>query len=327
MKIFITIPSFAVHGGIRIIVEHANRLAGDHQVSLFVLNNAHSNAWLNIDKRVKLVHDEKGMDEAELLIITSPHSIKFQNRKKPVRKLIFQQMMEHLFVPHDKKWQELCAEFYRSPYPVMSLATWNKEEMESKWRRRHPTYIIGNGVNLKDFPISKKKKDGRTILVEGWECTNPTKDFKHIAPAVARQLKQDGFKIIAYGIRPLQTMRDVPHEYYLCPDLKTLNKLYERATIMIKASVCDDRSCSPMEAMTKGTVTARAISKGDEDLKHLVNSLVCDYYDVQQLYNNARQLLDFPKFRNILAKRCYEHVQHYSWEYWMSEIKKIIAEV
>ena len=264
-NVFITIPDFSLHGGIRVILEWANRLTVWHSVHLHNLKGETHCNWFNINPDVKLVGaNMKGMD---ILIITSPHSIHFQDRPDlPERTFIFMQMCEHMFKPNDKDWQRKCYTFYTSKHHLISISKWNINVITNQFGRKGVTHYVGNGVNLDHFPISNKPKDEGTVLIEGWESGNSSKDPDHIGPKVAARLKADGYSICAYSAKPLVTMSDVPDEYYCKPSLAQLNELYERATILIKATKYDARSCAPMEAMTKGTVTVRGIIEGDDDL-------------------------------------------------------------
>jgi glycosyltransferase involved in cell wall biosynthesis len=232
-------------------------------------------------------------------------------------------MMEHLFDPN-AIWQSKCHQFYISRHPLFSISQWNIEALRTQFNRTSETIYIGNGVNLQDFPISRKPKDGKTVLIEGWEAGNPTKDVKHLGAMVAKKLKQMGYTVIAYGGIPIKTLRNVPHEYHCRPDLATLNSLYERATILIKASRCDARSCSPMEAMTKGTVTVRAIEKGDDDLIFGVNSIRTTYH-YKPFLQACIELLSNEKERIALAENCYLHLERYGWDYWMQIINQRIC--
>lgn len=199
-------------------------------------------------------------------------------------------------------------------------ARWNIELFESIGRQ-HPTIWIGNGVNLDHFHLSNHPKDFKTVLIEGWEARNPAKDIDYIAPRVAKKLKEEGYSIIAYGAKPLTTFADVPDEYYRVPELEKLNELYERATILIKASKYDARALAPMEAMTKGTPTARAIILGDDDLIDNENCLKVRY-DENQLYNAAKKLLTDKKLHKMLSENCFQYVQENGWDRWMPIIIK-----
>lgn len=323
MNLFITIPDFSRHGGIRVIIEWANRLSQWHTVHLHCLKGQPAPDWITINPAVQLVGDDMtGMDA---LIITSPHSIHFQDRPDcPAKVFLFLQMMEHLFRPDDAAWQRLCQRMYTSSHPLFSISQWNITMMQQLGRTAETIYI-GNGVNTDDFPISNKPKSGNIILVEGWEATNPTKDIRHVAPYAAHRLKLQGYRIIAYGATDLRTMRSVPERYYRRPDTATLNRLYEEATILLKASFYDARSCSPMEAMTKGTVTVRAIRQGDDDLIHDVNCIRTSLHPVI-MYKDAVKLLQSPGKLQQLQQACYQHIAQYSWDYWMEIINRRISQ-
>jgi hypothetical protein len=325
MKVLLIIPSFAQHGGIRVCVSWANHLMKWHQVGIHsIAMDRPGNMRLNND--VEIV-DKPSFRSWDCLIICSPHGIKYQD--EPVKKkIIFMQMMEHYFRPNDKYWQAACFEFYRSKYPMVLISMWNHEEVNKY--RRGSTYYIGNGVDFHDFPLAEEsfgrdkfKFRPSTVLVEGWEPGNPTKDVDHIGPKVAERLRGEGYRILAYSQLRLKTLPEVPHKYWQKPVLPILNELYEESTIMIKATRMDARSTSPMEAMTKYCVTARAINKGDDDLINEYNCLRCDY-DEQQLYLQAKRLLTDHELRFRLACNGIKTIKKWNWDHYAKIINDII---
>lgn len=307
------------------ILEHANRLLSfGHQVTLLALQRGKAD-WFEIDPRVKIIYHPVHARNIDVAVITSPHTIHWMDSIKARKKMLFCQMAEHLFRPDNHLWMSRCATFYTAPLPMMAISQWNIDLFKEQFGRTAPTYYIGNGVNLKDFPISHKLKDGKYILVEGWVSHNAAKDVDYIGPKVALRLREEfGVKIMAYSQMPNNTAFE-PDEFYCKPDLARMNDLYERATIMIKASKYDARSCSPVEAMTKGTVTARAIIRGDDDLIDWENCYR-SAYEERALYKISRGLLiNSNGIREKLAANCIEHVQKYTWDYWMIEVNKIIT--
>jgi hypothetical protein len=322
LKIFITTPSFGRHGGIRIIMEWAVRLSAWHDVYLHSLKGDRPE-WYELPNNVRLCGSSmKGMD---CLIITSPHAIDFQYRPdRPDKVFIFMQMVEHYFRPGDRAFEKKCFEFYTSPFPMFHGSRWGYAYCREAGRQGKEHYIP-NGINLAHFPFSYKPKDNKYVLVEGWEASNPAKDVDHIAPKVAARLKRKGFEILAYGARPLKTMAGVPTEYYCCPSLATINKLYERATILLKATKFDARALAPIEAGTKGTVTCRAIMAGDDDLIDGVNCEKNRYIE-EELYNSAIRLLGDPGLRFELANNMHNHILMVNqWDPIIMEINEILC--
>lgn len=326
MRIFITVPSFSVHGGIRIICEWANRLAQNNTVYLRPLKPGPCR-WFPISPSVQIVDHDRHLPSCDILLITSPHSIGYADRTDRAKKtVLFLQMMEHMFRPDDIRWGNICRRMYQSEAPMFSISQWNIEMMRDEFGRTAPTFYIGNGVNFDHFRINPRPKKGSVVLVEGWSAGNPSKDALGMGPRVANRLKQEGSRILSYGARPPADGKGVIDYYAVCPSLQQMNDLYEEATIVLKASVCDARACAPVEAMTKGTVTARAITKGDDDLIDGENCLKTEY-DEEMLYQSARRLLDDTELRARLSSNALNHVQKYSWDYWMPIIEQKLREI
>lgn len=325
MRILVPIPSFEPHGGIRVMVEIINGLARrGHVVYVFpVAKLGNKNSW-TWDNRVKFVYLVP--PNLNAILITSPHSMHFFKPKKTV---LHMQMLEHMFCPEDVHWYKRCKQFYEADAPLLTISDWNRRELiEIFGRDPNRTHYIGNGVSFADFPIEEfPDKEPNTILVEGWVNYNPCKDVKRLAPKVAARLKEDGYKIISYGLLPISDYADIVDEYYIKPNLTKLNDLYRRATICVKASLYDARSCSPVEAMTKGTPTVRAIVEGDDDLIDQYNCLRVPYCE-DALYEGACRLLNDPALYRSLQENGYSYLRSFcDWEFWITAIENHLKEI
>jgi glycosyltransferase involved in cell wall biosynthesis len=321
VRIFLTCPSFAPHGGIRVLLEWANRLSERHTV-LLRTEDKRPCTWFPLLPRVVVVRNDSQLHTCDTLIVGSPHAVRYLDLPHPARKFVFCQMAEHLFRPHDVAWQQACRRFYLAPVPMFAISQWTID-LFHKLGRTAPTYYVGNGVNLTHFPLERpdRTREWLTVLVEGWVPGNPSKDSDRLGPRVAERLRREGCRVLAYGQQPLDVaFRDVPHEYYVQPSLSRMNDLYRRATVLVKATHVDSRSCSPVEAMTKGTPTARAIEQGDDDLVHDVNCLRVGY-DYDALLEATVELLHNRKRYQRLSDACVAHVSTHTWDYWMQEIE------
>jgi len=343
-KLLITIPAFGHHGGLCVITQWANRLTKWYDVYLYVLNGKHNNpSWCKVIPEVKLCGPEQ-LWEADIVILTSPHSAHLIDLILPYQKcFLFLQMMEHKFRPWDAQWLAMCKKFYQAPFPMLSISEWNITLLQNKFDRiaeysrgsstsflNKSSFYITNGIDLEQFPIIRAIKDNRTVLVEGWEPgDNPSKDVDNIGPKVAARLKDEGYYIIAFSGLPLKTMKNVPNEYVRAPDLRTLNELYTKATILIKATKYDARSTAPIEAMTKGTAVCRAIIKGDDDLSNgddgVVKNCWKSGYDENELFRNALFALRNPDARQIVVDNAFRHIkQHCNWDTVMEKVNEIL---
>ena len=93
---------------------------------------------------------------------------------------------------------------------------------------------------------------------------------------------------------------------------------------MLKASRYDARSCAPVEAMKCGTVTVRAIERGDDDLIDMANCRKVGY-DFNELLYAAKSIINVPDFRLSLESAAIEYATRVlNWETRISEIENIL---
>lgn len=325
MRVLLVTPAFnPPHGGLRIVNEWANRLTKWHDVSIHSLKRDQCN-WFPLSSEVK-VQPELSLAGMDCLVICSPHGVHLLNsRRLPGKVFMFMQMMEHLFRPGDNAWQKMCKQFYTAPYPLIGISEWNARDLREKFGRESRIEIVGNGVNFDHFPIEPDvAKEEDLVLVEGWENTNPSKDTDGIVINVARRLRGMGYRIAAYSHLPLKRSPESVDEYHYQPTLSSLNGLYRRAAILLKASKYDARACAPVEAMTKGTVTARAITEGDDDLNE--NNSIRVSYNTDDLYKAAIKLLRNKELRQQLSGNCLRYVRdECCWDKQMERINGILC--
>lgn len=320
MKLVITTPTLKTpHGGTRNINEWAVRLSKWYDVALFVQDGRVECPWYDFPAEVKKTTSINAIKDADRVIIGSPHSIDLrQYVRRNAKPFIFMQMVEHLFNPTNVRFVRQCRDFYSAEIPFICSAKWNIDYIRERYPSSKPMYHIGTGVNFSHFPLQRGPKEN-IVLVEGWESLNPAKDVHAIAPRVARRLKEDGYKIIAYSQKPLRRFSNIPDEYYCQPTIKQMNELFSRAKILLKASKYDARAVAPLEAMTKGTPTARAIVKGDDDLINGYTALRVGYSE-SELYEISREMLSNVSLYNDLSNNCFEYIQKYDWDYWMEQV-------
>ncbi|MCB0796791.1 MAG: glycosyltransferase [Chitinophagales bacterium] len=313
MRVIITTPTDSPHGGVRVILEWANRLSENFSVGLLPLKG-HVFGWFG-PLSCDVVSSPAG---ADLLILTSPHDVHLLDY--PCKKVLFLQMLEHLFRPHDQAWLKQCMRFYMAPYPMISISAWNIEWLKQAGRP-DVEYYVGNGVNFDQFPKEQKDHDNPVVLVEGLQPGNPSKDASRQAWRVARALMREGVTVTGYGMKALHGI-SINGEYIVKPSLEDMNRLYREASLMLKASIYDARSCAPMEALSKCTPTVRAINKGDDDLRDGFNCVKMRYGNSAAMLKAAKELLSDHERRRQLGINGLSVLP--SWEVIMSGIRKII---
>ncbi len=333
----------AIHGGVRVIVEWANHLSRrGHGVTLQIIRPAgyRWENWIDIDSTVRIqVGQVINLNGYDIAVATFPvAALAMDADSSFCKKFYFLQMAEHLF-NNDPFWHQMCFQSYKVKIPIIGISKWVEEEVR-KHRCDDTMYYVGNGVS-DDFKPGQKD-EGLTILVEGWGGypgnSSSAKDVDLLACRVAEVLhKEYGAKIIAFSQFPLfdpnKPYGDLRHakqyeyilsEYWESPSREELVRLYQRPTFMLKASKYDARSCAPVEAMKCGTVTVRAIERGDDDLRNGENCLVCDY-DYNQLLLTSKFIINAPGLILSLSDGALKYAaRELNWETRMNEIENIL---
>lgn len=309
-------------------MEHCNYFARKgHDVTLQSFGvSGQSYEWVKVDRRVKVVYRQNIKDVFDVVVAGSPPlCLILELAQLRAKKFFFLQMAEHLFDPGNLAWQNACRKAYNVDFPIIGISKFTEYIVRNEMKRENkPMYYIGNGVSS-DFQPAEKREPG-VVLVEGWECYNAAKDVYYQAADVAGLLKQQGYKIIAYSQFPLKSYKGIPDEYYVRPSQEVLISLYQRATILVKASMYDARSCAPVEAMACNCIPIRAIHQGDDDLLHGYNSLISEYGDGIKQYNNALRVLTDTNLRQRLIQGCKEYrKQLLDWEMWGGVIEEIFT--
>lgn len=329
MRIQIPFPSLAPHGGTRVAIAIANRLAvRKHDVEFVVLKRfsptqKHYWRW---HPNVRVVN--RPGNHYQVRLITSPHSM---HLARPRRTVLHLQMLEHMFAPQNKQWRQQCEAMYTHPAPMFSISSWNIEELKANYGRTDAnTIYVGNGVDEIDFPrpnqsVIESPRD--YILVEGWHNYNPCKDVDRLAPKVAARLKKERkIRIVGYGVVPPTDYLDVLDEFHLCPTLPKMLQLYRGAKFLLKASMYDARSCSPVEAMALGVPTVRALHKGDDDLIGGFNCYRSDYNEQNLFYEAERMFVPGGGFFYYTNMHTYAE-EFLSWEPHIDYIERVLLEV
>lgn len=325
MRIAYLTPSLNIHGGIRVLIEHCNHLAAKgHDVTLqnFTGNQDPAKYW-KIDSRVKVVYETGVRDIYDVVVAGSPPLANILQRSNiRGKKFFLLQMAEHLFMPGNIRFMMECNHSYQVPFPIIGISRWVEYLLKNEKKRNEPMYYIGNGVSEDFKPVVKP--DEKIILIEGWESYNQAKDVSGEAHKVAKKLKEDGYTIKAFSQFPIKTNPGIPHQYIQSPSQEELVKLYQEATILLKASRLDARSCAPVEAIACNTVPVRAILHGDDDLLHGYNAMVSGYGDTEQLYRNAKKVLEDDNFRFKLVANCKQYRKEFlSWNKWIDIVEGI----
>ena len=335
-NILILCPSLAIHGGIRVLVEWSNHLARrGHTVTFHIVQPVgyRWKSWIDFDPAVRVIVGQLISVDYDIVVASTPMlALMLDSTNAPCKKFYLLQMLENLFEPNNKEWVDMCIKSYKVSFPIIGISKWVEEEVR-KHRGEGTMYYVGNGVS-DDFKPGKKD-EGLTVLVEGWGGYNDAKDVDLLAPRVAEVLHREyGAKIIAFSQFPLTFHKKAKQyeyilsEYHEAPSREELVRLYQRPTFMLKASKYDARSCAPVEAMKCGTVTVRAIERGDDDLIDGYNCFLTEY-DFQELLEEAERVIfafnsQAPIYELVVNNGLKYAASELNWETQITKIENIL---
>lgn len=313
MKICITTPIAEVyHGGTRLIMDMASELSKYNEV--WLLSERPTSHIFDAFKVIgKQAYHQMDFD---LVILCSPHSTYVLDDLKGAQCIVFIQMLEHLWL--NGKMAANCERFYNSGHPTFVNAKFIQDYKKVGASTVVETWIPEYFRNVLYIPSNKST---RTLLLESPETSNPTKDVNKIALKVAARLKKyrKSIRIIGYGRnKPSAQYKGLFDSFITYPSLLTLAYLYERATVMLKATVYDGRACAPLEAMLFDCVNVRAIDFGDDHLTQ-ENCYLSDYDEARAFELTQYALFEADNSSKI--KKARELAESYTFSNFIKQIE------
>ena len=292
MNLLYVVPALGPCGGIRIVVEHCNRLKERHpdwRILIAAFKPDKPN-WINVDVPIINFNHHPAYAPYDAVVATGYQTVKRVNIiRKAKRKVYFVQMMEHLFFKGlDQRRHNDARESYRLAkkwgFEFITIAPWLKDRLTEFGA---DSIIVPNGVNMSEFHPRRDPKE-HAIVIEG-DGRNYAKDTEQITLKVALELREAyGYKIWGYAAlhKPWHDRYDT---FIHKPTTAQMRKLYSNAKFMLKASRYEGRACAPVEAMCCGTPSVRGIIEGDPDIIDGYNALRVGY-DYQELHDAAFKL-------------------------------------
>lgn len=323
MKIFYYLPGLGPCGGVRIVVEHCNRLAErGHDVSIITM----SRGWPDwIDIKVPILNPNQ-RTKCDVVVATGHQTVRAAMWVPADRYYYFVQMMEHRFYPENSCGWNKAIESYKlamaEEFKVITIANWLSREMTARFGI--DSTILPNGVNMDDF-YPEPGQRAEAILVEG-DGRNPAKDTEGISWKVALELRKEyGLQLWGYAAATNPYMAQFDR-FEMNPSTATMRKLYSKAQFLLKASKYEGRACAPVEAMACGTASARAITKGDDDLINRVNCLRVDY-EYGALLHAARSMVKGTHLRQMLHNGAFAYANvHLHWGPIITQLEQILCD-
>jgi len=338
MKILYTILALSPSGGARIIFEHASRLTQrGHEVYIIPLQGDLKIGWyprkfihFQLAPTNELASIAKGMD---VILATEANTAEpVAELETKAEKFYFVQMRESLFFMNtNPRWAgqvELNYEKMKGVLKPIVISWWLKDFLEQEYGYENIP-IVPNGVNTDMFYPDPKWPKGNIprVLIEGHQHSE-AKDIQFMSINAAEWYRGNVRPIELWGFSQLPPPQDYQgfNSYWIMPSQEEIRQIYSSCDVLLKASRYEGRECVSVEAMACGTPVVRAIIKGDDDLIHGYNCLLCKYDEANTFCNNLAAVLSQEIIRNSLITNGLQYVKlNLDWDDKIDRLETIFS--
>lgn len=301
LRVAFVVNDLALSGGVGVVVQHARRLAADHEmdVTLVLARELEDPTWGYDDLEHLHVASLQDAAETEFDIAISTwwetaYAL-FSLRAK--RYASFVQSLEDRFYLHDEAERFGAALVLDLPVAFITEATWIRDTL-ADLRPDASCYLVRNGIDKEVFPVADELpgRDGPLhVLVEGYASTW-FKGVNEAIAAVGQMNEPHRLTVVAPDRTGL--VADGADEVVGPVTQREMARLYGEADVVLKLSRVEGMYGPPLEGFHRGaTVVTTEVTGHEEYVEHGVNGMVVDWDDLR---GTARMLDLLAKDRELL---------------------------
>lgn len=346
MKITFLTPHINISGGVKIILEYANKLVQrGHKVTIICpMSNFSKTEAINIPTLflkknilnffkykphwIKVIADiiftpsysEKYIPDADIIVATAWQTASYVRDYsfKKGKKFYLIQHYESLYHGDKKKVDET----YFYPIKKIVVSSWLKKILIKKFKSN--IELIINPIDLEMFyPAERfyKKKKIICMLYHHYKWKGIQDGLDAIE--IARKTYPD-IGLIMFGTQPAP--KGIVCEYYYKPFNDRLREIYNSADIYLCTSWHEGFGLPAAEAMACKCALVTTNTMGNCD--YAINektALVSPPKDVKALSDNLIRILSDEELFLRIMQNGYQHIQQFSWENAVEKIEKIFV--
>ena len=343
-------------GGFKVVYEYANRLVQDGFVVYIVyaaqlFPNEHSfmyrcrrwhyywhlkrtkgylpDKWFDLNERVKQkwVYSlkQENIPVCDYYVATSWETAEYLMNYQNVginNKFYLIQSYEDWSCKNNE--QRLIAT-WKAPLHKIVIAPWLKNIAD---KMGETVDVVENGFDFNDFKIMikiRERQKERIVMLYHEMESKGVNDTLRALDIVKCQYPD--LKVNIFGVYPRPAILPDWYIYYQTPDKKTLNRIYNEASIYVGASHMEGWGLTVGEAMQCGCAVACTNNGGYVVLAHdEETALVSPIKDINALAKNVIRLLRDQELRIKLAENGNRYVQQYTWKRAYNRFKSILEE-
>ncbi len=332
IRIILVLQTMGMSGGIKIVFEHAERLADkDFDVEVWGLDH-HGVPWdvsdkvklrtfKNYDKMTAALEPEEAIKVATWWETAFPVWLASVKHGIPV---YFIQEFETWFYPNDVIAQASVVSCYRKEFKNMTTSKYNHDEIMSLGLKAIPIPCGYDYTTYKQLKGVKREKNvmlgvGRRFFQKNFMFTFDS----------WKRLGDERPDMWLFGIEP--DMRELDSKkitYYKKPSNEEVNELYNQATVFVQTSRHEGFSLPILEAMAAGCPVICTDAHGNRDFcVDGKNCLMVEHDDIDALSAAMKKLFKDEALRNKLAKEALKTTKQYRWDVIMDRVEAFYKEV
>lgn len=315
IRIIYVLQTLGWSGGIKIAVEHVNRLA-EEGFSTEIWSLDDNPAWeIKVPTRSFKNYQQltKELEEQEAIKVATWWETASPVWNASVKKGIavnFIQELESWFYPDDPDAQRTVVSCYRKEFKNLTTSSYNQQEIEQLGLK---ATIVPCGYDDKVYrPLKGTKRRKDVLLALGRSFFQKNFDF------TLRGWKRLGDKrptLWLFGSEPEMKSLDEKIRYITKPSDARVNELYNEATVFIQTSRHEGFCLPLLEAMATGAPVICTDAHGNRDFSHDKKTcIMVDHDDDDQLASAIDKLLSDASLRDRLSKNSIKEARKYAWE-------------
>ena len=316
IRIIYVLQTVGRSGGIKIVIEHVNRLAKlGFSTELWSIDNSDpawpvevpTRSFKNYEQLTKALSEEEAIKVATWWETARP--VWVASLKKGIA-VNFIQEIESWFYPNDNDAQRSVISCYRKEFINMTTSSYNEDEIKQLGLKT--TRIPCGYEDNIYYKKTEVKKVPNTLLAVGRTFFQKNFDYTFRA---WRLLKEKRPKMWLFGSEPDMQSLDSRIEYFVKPSDDDLNVLYNKASMFVQTSRHEGFCLPLLEAMAAGTAVICTDAHGNRDFCFdEKNCLMVEQDNDRQLKGAISRLQDDAHLRDKLQKNALREVQRYTWD-------------
>jgi GT2 family glycosyltransferase len=327
-RIIFVLQTLGYSGGIKIVIEHANRLAKQGFAPEIWSLDA-SSAWpidvptrsfKNYRKLTEALEREEAIKVATWWETAAP--VWMASIKNGIA-VNFIQEIESWFYPDDPDAQRTVIACYRKEFKNLTTSSYNLDEINQLGLQ---AVYVPCGYDDTIYKVDPKiKKKDNVLLAVGRSFFQ--KNFTFSLESW-KALGDSRPQFWLFGSEPDMKSLDSKITYHVKPTDKEVNELYNQAAVFVQTSRHEGFCLPILEAMAAGTPVVCTDAHGNRDFS--INGKTClmvEQDNKQELTAALQRLFTDKKLRDKLSKSALQEAKKYTWPVVTSQLVTFYNEI